>query len=131
MTPSAKELGRWGEAFAAEYLLNSGYTIIARNERTPYGEIDLIAEQVSRSGAEAQNSEKVTVFVEVKTRTSKKFGYPEQSVTPRKLENLLSSAQHYLQEHAKQEVDWRIDVIAIERYEDQTPIIHHFENALS
>lgn len=131
MTQSPKELGQWGEALAAEYLLNNGYTIIARNERTPYGEIDLIVQQISRKDAELQSTPQVTVFVEVKTRTSKKFGYPEQSVTPRKLENLLSSAQHYLQEHAKEEVDWRIDVIAIERYGDQTPIIHHFENALS
>ena len=131
MTQSPKELGQWGEALAAEYLLNNGYTIIARNERTPYGEIDLIVQQITQKDTELRNNPGVTVFVEVKTRTSKKFGYPEQSVTPRKLENLLSSAQHYLQEHAKEEVDWRIDVIAIERYGDQTPIIHHFENALS
>ena len=131
MTQSPKELGRWGEALAAEYLLDNGYTIIARNERTPYGEIDLIVKQISQTSSHPQNTQEVTVFVEVKTRTSKKFGYPEQSVTPRKQENLLSSAQHYLQEHAKEGIDWRVDVIAIERYGDQPPIIHHFENALS
>lgn len=131
MTQSPKELGRWGEDFAADYLLGKGYTIIARNERTPYGEIDLIVQQISLAGSEPENTQVEIVFVEVKTRTSKKFGYPEQSVTARKQENLLASAQHYLQEHAKKEVDWRVDVIAIERYGDQPPIIHHFENALS
>lgn len=131
MTQSPKDLGRWGEDLAADYLLGKGYTIIARNVRTPYGEIDLIVQQISQAEPEPHNSQGVTVFVEVKTRSSKNFGYPEESVTARKQENLISSAQHYLQEYVKQEVDWRVDVIAIERYRDQPPIIHHFENALS
>lgn len=131
MIRSPKDLGKWGEALAADYLLNRGYTILARNERTPYGEIDLIVQQSSSSEIGPEESQGVIVFVEVKTRTSKKFGYPEQSVTSRKQESLLSSAQYYLQEHSDKDIDWRIDVIAIERYGDQEPIIHHFENAMS
>ena len=45
MSKSRQALGRWGEALAGDYLLEKGYTIIARNVRTPYGEIDLIAQQ--------------------------------------------------------------------------------------
>lgn len=131
MKQSPQNLGQWGEALAAEYLLKRGYTIIARNERTPYGELDLIVQQTAPADSEPLEPQVVTVFVEVKTRTSKTFGYPEQSVTPRKREHLLSSAQYYLQEHPDQDIDWRIDVISIERYGDQDPIIHHFENALS
>jgi putative endonuclease len=131
VTRSPKDLGRWGEALAAEYLLNRGYTIIARNEHTPYGEIDLIAQQASQPDTDPKEAQGVTVFVEVKTRTSKKFGYPEQSVTAHKRENMVSSAQYYLQEHSDKDIDWRIDVIAIEQYGDQKPIIRHFENALS
>ena len=70
------------------------------------------------------------MFVEVKTRTSQSFGYPEEAVTPRKQINMVSAAQHYLQEHPDLDLDWRIDVISIERYPDRAPIIHHFDNAL-
>lgn len=130
MSQSRQELGRWGEAHAAEYLVDQGYTIVARNERTPYGEIDLVAQKVSGPTAESRESQELLVFVEVKTRTSQSFGYPEEAVTPRKQINLISAAQHYLQEHPDLNLDWRIDVISIERYPDQAPIIHHFDNAL-
>ncbi len=130
MSQSRQELGRWGEALAADYLVDQGYTIVARNERTPYGEIDLVANKLSGPTEESHESQEVLVFVEVKTRTSQSFGYPEEAVTPRKQMNLISAAQHYLQEHPDLDLDWRIDVIAIERYPDRAPIIHHFENAL-
>jgi putative endonuclease len=126
LSQTRQELGRWGESLAGDYLLKKGYSLIARNVRTPYGEIDLVAQQVS----ETDEHETVTVFVEVKTRTSKTFGYPEEAITPRKQNNLISAAQHYLQEHPDLSDDWRIDVIAIERYSDRSPIINHFENAL-
>lgn len=123
MSQSRQELGRWGEAHAADYLQQQGYTVIARNVRTPYGEIDLIVQQKSEG-------ETIAVFVEVKTRTSKTFGYPEEAITPRKRLNLISAVQHYLQEHPDLVMNWRIDVIAIERYPERSPIINHFENAL-
>jgi len=122
----AKELGKWGEQLAADFLIKQGYSIIARNARTPYGELDLVAQQLS----EHNLGEMTTVFVEVKTRSSQTFGYPEESITPSKQEHLISAALHYLQEHPKLDQDWRIDVIAIERYQNRDPIIHHFENAL-
>ena len=130
MSQSRQELGRWGEAHAAEYLVDQGYTIVARNERTPYGEIDLVAHKVCGPTAESHESQEMLVFVEVKTRTSQSFGFPEEAVTPRKQMNLISAAQHYLQEHSDLDLDWRIDVISIERYPDRAPIIHHFDNAL-
>jgi putative endonuclease len=130
LSQSRQELGRWGEALAADYLVDQGYTIVARNERTPYGEIDLVAQKVSGPTVESRQPQEVLVFVEVKTRTSQSFGYPEEAVTPRKQMNLISAAQHYLQEHPDLDLDWHIDVIAIERYPDRAPIIHHFENAL-
>lgn len=126
MNQSRKELGRWGESFAAEYLRDLGYEIISRNVRTPYGEIDIIAQQTSNT----TKHEIMTVFVEVKTRTSKSYGYPEEAITPRKQINLVSAAQHYLQEHSEFDMHWRIDVIAIERYPNKSPSIKHFENAL-
>ena len=99
------------------YLAERGYTIEARNVRTPYGEIDLVAAK-----------EGITIFVEVKARTSKSLGPPEISVTPRKQAHMLASAGHYAQEKA---IDhWQIDVIAIESINREAHITH-FENALS
>jgi putative endonuclease len=126
LSKSRQELGRWGEHLAAEYLIELGFFIAASNVRTPYGEIDLIAQQTSKTSAK----ETTTVFVEVKTRTTQSFGYPEEAITPRKRENLISAVQHYLQEHPDLEGYWRIDVIAIEQYPNRSPIINHFENAL-
>jgi putative endonuclease len=126
LSQTRQELGRWGEKLAAEYLLEHGYAIAARNVRTPYGEIDIIAQQSS----ESSENETTTVFVEVKTRTSQSFGYPEEAITHRKQANLTSAVQHYLQEHPDLGGYWRIDVIAIEQYPNRAPIISHFENAL-
>lgn len=112
-----QSVGRWGEQAAADYLCEHGYSIVARNVRTPYGEIDVIA---SREGT--------TVFVEVKARTSKSYGPPEVAVTPRKQAHMLACATHYSQQN---EIDhWQIDVIAVERERGKV-IITHFENAVS
>ena len=110
-------VGKWGEQVAADYLVSQGYDLVARNIRTPYGEIDLVVA--------APN---LTVFVEVKARLSSTMGPPEISVGPRKQGHMIACAQHYAQQHA---VDhWRIDVVTVERVSGQ-PRITHFENAVS
>jgi len=112
-----QRIGKWGEETAAEYLTQHNYEIIARNVRTPYGEIDIIARQGD-----------VTIFVEVKTRTSNKMGLPEESITPRKRQHMLTAADHYA---AENEIDhWQIDVIAIEGKPGSKPVITYFENAI-
>lgn len=115
-------LGKWGEEKASEFLQAKGYTLLERNCRTPYGEIDIIV----KKGAEI-------IFVEVKTRSSKKFGYPEEAITEQKQTHMVESAMHFLQEHyPRSEPDWRIDVIAIRKMPgNQPPKISHFENAVS
>ena len=112
-----QRIGKWGEETAAEYLTQHNYEIIARNVRTPYGEIDIIARQGD-----------VTIFVEVKTRTSNKMGLPEESITPRKRQHMLTAADHYA---AENEIDhWQIDVIAIEGKPGSKSVITYFENAI-
>jgi len=121
MTKSAQRLGRWGESLAATYLVEHGYTILERNMRTSYGEIDLIA----RDG-------ETIVFIEVKTGKTPTFGMPEISVNSRKQAHLLAAAQTYMQAHPDHQGEWRIDVIAIQGSPtEKQPIITHFENALS
>ncbi len=117
MSGRNQKIGAWGESVAAKYLEVRGHLIIARNVRTPYGEIDIVAEK-----------DGFTIFVEVKTRTSKSLGPPEISVTPRKQEHMLAAAEHYAQEN---EIDhWQIDVIAVEGKINTRPKITHFENAI-
>lgn len=121
MADHNRTLGKWGEEIAAAHLRARGYTILARNARTPYGELDLVA-----------TDGRVTVFVEVKTRATTAYGPPEASVTPRKQAHLLAAAEAYLQAHPETSGDWRVDVVAIQRRPPpQPPEIVHFENALS
>jgi putative endonuclease len=122
----ARELGKWGEKLAADFLIKQGYSILARNARTPYGELDLVAKHHGL----LQRDESCIVFVEVKTRRSQSYGYPEESVTTSKQEHLISAALHFLQDNPELESDWRIDVIAIEYYKNREPVIRHFENAI-
>ena len=111
-----QRVGKWGEETACTYLVQHGYEIVARNVRTPYGEIDLVA-----------RSEGFTVFVEVKSRTSPFLGPPEIAVTTRKQKHMLACAAYYAQANA---VDhWQIDVLAVQRVGDRTEITH-FENAI-
>lgn len=132
MSTFRQALGRWGEAQAAEYLIACGYAIVERNVRTPYGEIDLVARLEGAKTAYPGKLAPTTVFVEVKTRSSKTFGFPEESVTPRKQAHLLAAAQSYIQEHPELDGDWRIDVIAIQRHPSKArPTITHFENAVN
>ena len=120
MPNSRMSLGRWGEDRAAEYLQGLGYSILARNVRTAHGEIDLVA---AREG--------LLLFVEVKTRRSHAFSYPEDSVTFRKQTFLLSAAQEYLEKHPDSPESWQFDVIAIEGMPNGPIHIEHFENVIS
>jgi putative endonuclease len=119
-TNSKRELGRWGEDLASAFLREKGFLILERNVHTPYGEIDLMAKQ---GGS--------IIFIEVKTRSSDAFGFPEQSITKTKREHLIAAADHIMGSRMEGEADWRIDVIAIRRLRpDQEPEILHFENAV-
>ncbi len=112
-----QRIGKWGEQIAADYLSERGYEIVTRNARTPYGEIDIVAKHGD-----------VFDFVEVKTRTSNKMGLPEEAITARKRQHMISAAEHFA---AENEIDhWQIDVIAIEGKPESTPKITYFENAI-
>jgi putative endonuclease len=71
------------------------------------------------------------VFVEVKTRSSSEYGYPEESITPIKQQHMQDAALDYLQSHPELDGEWRVDVVSIRRLKDQLPEITHIENALS
>lgn len=98
------ELALWGEAIALQYLEKRGIQIVEKNFRTRSGEIDII-------GFENED----LVFFEVKTRSSIKFGYPEEAVNSKKIEKIEIVANEYLDDLPTPNLNWRIDIIAIIR----------------
>jgi putative endonuclease len=119
MSTSRQVVGRWGEDEAAHYLVANGYTLLARNVHFAHGEIDIVA-----------CKEGLLVFVEVKTRSSHAFAYPEDSVTRRKQAYLLSAAEMYLQAHPESSESWQFDIIAVEGAPGGKTQIEHFENVI-
>jgi len=119
MGSQSKLTGGLGEALALKYLLQKGYGLIKKNHFIRGGEIDLILE---KNG--------ILVFVEVKTRRSKAFGSPAESITPLKKQKLLRAIKTYLATPALRslgEGGWRCDLIAIE-IQGRTARIKHFTN---
>lgn len=83
-----KTLGTHGEDKACQYLESLGYKIVERNVRFKQGEIDIIAQRSN-----------TIYFVEVKTRSSNKFGMPYEAITPLKLMRMRKTAEIYLHSH--------------------------------
>lgn len=103
MTDPRRQLGRWGETLAARRLQAAGYRIVERNYRCPAGEMDLVTSIGDQ-----------WIFLEVKTRRGDAHGLPEDAITPAKAARLLTIAESYLQAHGLVDVDWRVDLFAIE-----------------
>ncbi|MDP3729672.1 MAG: YraN family protein [bacterium] len=118
--------GRLGEELAAEYLIKKGFTLIERNFRKPWGEIDIIM----------KDPKGVLVFIEVKTilrhtqdKLRQSFGNaqdkpgnnneaisPEDNLTKSKLTKVKRTAQLYVghyPEYLYKNVGWRVDLVAI------------------
>lgn len=109
-------LGKRGEEIAADYLKNKGYQILETNWRYRRAELDLIAMQ----GA-------ILVFVEVKTRSSDRFGTPESFISRQK-ENFMAEAANVYMEQIGHEWEIRFDFIAI-LFTGGRYTIEHFEDA--
>ncbi len=112
------ELGADGEARAAAHLLARGYRITARNVRAGGVEMDLIV----RRG-------RVLAFVEVKTRRTRAFGAPEESVDARKRARLIRGAAAWLREHRVGAARVRFDVIVCEIDPQKGWRLRHLEGA--
>ena len=100
--PYKKKLGAWGEECACTYLVNEGIQIVERNARTPFGEIDIVGRQND-----------LFIFIEVKTRSSIRSGYPEEAITTEKIRHMDESINWYLENHPEIKDKWRVDVISI------------------
>lgn len=101
MNSKLNELGKEGEKIASLFLKNHGYQILHENYRYKYYEVDLIAKENN-----------TIVFIEVKRRNSKKFGYPEQFVDATKKKNLRECANHFMSQ-IPDLTPLRFDIISI------------------
>ncbi len=115
-----RDTGALGEKLARDFLKKRGYHILETNYRCPRGEADIVARHKD-----------ALVFVEVRTKTSREFGTPEESITPAKQERMRVVALHYRQTHDNLPQSWRIDVVAIELNQKGKPSrIELIENAV-
>lgn len=107
-------VGTIKEEVAAKYLEDNGMSILEKNFRCRYGEIDIIA----KDG-------RYLVFVEVKYRANAGNGYPQEAVTKKKQKTIAFVANYYMMKnHLETDLPIRFDVIAILGEE-----ITHIKNA--
>ncbi len=77
--------GKQGEVLAAAYFIKNGYQVLFQNWRHKHWEVDIIA---TKNGT--------LYFIEVKTRTSLKFGFPEEKVDAKKIRYLINASEEFL-----------------------------------
>ena len=98
--------GLEAEKIAATFLVNHGLKLLVQNYHCRFGEIDLV-----------MTDAKTLVFVEVKLRSSNQFGGAAASITQQKQQKLILTAQHYLQQHVKNQsqIACRFDAILMSK----------------
>lgn len=110
--------GLWGEIYAARFLRDNGFDLIAGNYRRRVGEIDIIAEK-----------DGVTCFIEVKTRGEDPMFRPMEAVDGYKRERLKAAAALYLKDIAQEKTS-RFDVVEVTLGKTYDPVsINYSENA--
>ena len=110
---NTKIAGNSGEAQTFNYLIQNDYKILETNYKCKIGEIDIIAQK-----------DNIIVFVEVKKRSSAKYGLPREAVTQFKQHKIKMVATYYLQKTKNFDKNCRFDVIEI-----LGESINHIENA--
>ncbi len=97
-----KFLGMYGEETAVKFLENNGYTILTTNYSCRFGEIDIVAADGD-----------TVAFIEVKTRSSNKFGQPSEAVNYPKQMKIIKTALHYITNKKLTDYMSRFDIVEI------------------
>lgn len=149
-----QSLGKFGEQLAVNFLKKKGYRILSRNFKTSrFGEIDIVAQDYSRSQIKANQSadsggfkkwndifnfirnrfvicrwgEAPIVFIEVKTKSGDEFGGPEDEFTIFKKQKMHRAIQDWFWRKKIETNNWRIDLIAVDFSKDEkNPEIRHY-----
>jgi putative endonuclease len=114
----SQAFGKAGESEAERYLRRKGYRILARNDRSLCGELDLVAQMAD-----------ALVFIEVKARRTSAFGGAAYSVNGRKQARLVRLAAQYLAHHRLRNQCCRFDVVLCKGGTTKPAEIEHIENA--
>lgn len=110
-----KITGNEGERLAAEHLQVKGYKILQKNYRSKWGEIDIVAK-----------IDNIVVFVEVKTKTTDKYGEPWEMVNTWKIEQVKRIGEMWCREFGY-EGRVRVDVVGV-WLNDHEAKIEHWES---
>ncbi|WIV10846.1 YraN family protein [Proteiniborus sp. MB09-C3] len=113
---STRNIGIIGEDIAERYLLENDYKVLERNFRVKAGEIDIIAQK-----------NQIIIFVEVKARSSNKYGFPYESVDYRKQQKIIRVAENYIKFKGLTNCQYRFDIIEVFLKENKK--INHIQNA--
>lgn len=124
-------LGNLGENIACEYLKKKSYSILERNYRKKWGEIDIIAKA----------PDKTLVFIEVKTMIASDANgslIPEDQMTSAKLIKFKRVTQMFAASNPElinNKAGWRLDLVTIliprektGNFDFSNPVIGHYEN---
>ena len=110
------QTGKTGEALAAVYLLEKGFRIIHQNWRHSHWEVDIIAQK-----------DHTLHFKEVKTRRTKKFGFPEDNVDKKKITALINAAEEYVYQYPQ----WKriqFNILSITLLKNEAPAYFFIED---
>ena len=127
MKHTTSKIGQLGESIATKFLTSKSFSIIERNYRKKWGEIDVIAEK-----------DGILHFVEVKTVSRKKEDFgdtsqysPEENVHPQKIKRLYRTIETYLLEKKRTAGKWQFDVIGIFLdVENKKAVVRFTENVI-
>ena len=109
-----------GEQTAAFFLSEHGYRVLARNQRTPLGELDIVCRSLSE-----------VVIVEVKARSTSEYGDALESVGPRKASRLRAAAVWWLSDRGMFPCAVRFDIVTVSLDRNGQPrSVHHLKNVL-
>ncbi len=119
---TTKDLGDIGEQAACDYLKKKGYAIVERNFRVKGGEIDIVARK-----------QKQLFFIEVKFRSSLKFGLPEEFVSLAKLKRIDRAIRVYFAMHhmSMDATPFCVEIVAIEKGLDGNLSTRHIQNIVA
>jgi len=114
-----RNLGLQGEDLASNFLVQKGYRIVERNYRIKGGEVDLIALE----------NENTLHFIEVKTRSNRRFGDPLESIDAYKRKRLSKAALVYLMKHPEYEKKSKFFSVIVIDLSDEASRIDFYPNA--
>jgi putative endonuclease len=103
MSDRRQLLGAGGEDIALAFLKKNHFKLVVKNYRCRYGEIDIIARDPGN----------VLCFIEVKTRSSRSHGTPQEAVTLKKQGQIAKAAMEFIQRYKLENSPARFDVVAV------------------